>query len=571
MFCPKCGTENRPNARFCKSCGHAFAGTETGKSAPLTGASPFEHTFVLRSVGPDDPGRTNFSLPSLATPPEEPSSTAGRGVSNDSPSDGFILGDISSPNLKLDLPSPAVEQLPPTELFSAEAPISPFRPTLVPPAPLSSSPATEADATSRTPTLDPLSTHVATPAGGAPTVSPPPPTLHLPLTAPPSQPAGGAFSTTQTGKPDIEPSAALPPTPPPTPTPPSGVPLPPEVAATPFRPVDLPVGAPRPMGHQLTEMPALPPKPPGDLFPSAVQKASTVELPRQAKFPLWLVVGLSVAVLVVLIVGVSVIVYWRSSSSPVPVTSEAPATKPEPPATSPKPVIPENMVAIPGGEYLIGRDEGDFLDPYEKPQHTVILRPFYIDKTEVTNADYQKFVEATGHPAPASWVGGRFEPGKELFPVTGVTLADAEAYARWAGKRLPTEEEWEVAAHGRTPTAFPWGNTFDPSRANVKASGLGVPVRVGTYPSGASPFGVLDMTGNVWEWTASEAKLYPGSNEKPPSWDKPLEPGVRLQIIRGGAFTEETRRCTVTYRNWVPSDFKSRELGFRCVQDQPPQ
>jgi formylglycine-generating enzyme required for sulfatase activity len=229
------------------------------------------------------------------------------------------------------------------------------------------------------------------------------------------------------------------------------------------------------------------------------------------------------------------------------------------------------MVAIPGGEYLIGRNSGDFLDPYEKPQHTVTLRPFYIDRTEVTNADYQKFIEATGHPAPASWVGGRFEDGKELFPVTGVTLSDAEAYARWAGKRLPTEEEWEAAAHGRTPTVFPWGDTFDPSRANVKASGLGVPVRVGTYPAGASPFGVLDMTGNVWEWTASEAQLYPGSNEKPPSWDKPLNPGTRLQIIRGGAFTEDTKRCTVTYRNWVPSDFKSRELGFRCAQDQPPQ
>ncbi len=282
------------------------------------------------------------------------------------------------------------------------------------------------------------------------------------------------------------------------------------------------------------------------------------------------------------LVGIVVLIAYLQRPAPsVPVASDTPAdtsapaseatTKTEPPVTPAKPAIPENMIAIPGGEYLIGRNSGDFLDPYEKPQHTVTLRPFYIDRTEVTNADYQKFIEATGHPAPASWVGGRFEAGKELFPVTGVTLSDAEAYARWAGKRLPTEEEWEAAAHGRTPTVFPWGNAFDPSRANVKASGLGAPVRVGTYPAGASPFGVLDMTGNVWEWTASEARLYPGSNEKPPSWDKPLEPGVRLQIIRGGAFTEDTKRCTVTYRNWVPSDFKARELGFRCAQDQPPQ
>jgi len=332
------------------------------------------------------------------------------------------------------------------------------------------------------------------------------------------------------------------------------------------------------MGRQLTEMPALPPKPPADLFAQTTPAAAP---PRRTGFPLWLVVGLSVGAIVVLIGIVAAIAYfqWATPSVPTgssapadtPVTSSEPSTQPASPVKPAQPVIPENMIAIPGGEYLIGRNSGDFLDPYEKPQHTVTLRPFYIDRTEVTNADYQKFIEATGHPAPASWIGGRFEPGKELFPVTDITLSDAEAYARWAGKRLPTEEEWEAAAHGRTPTVFPWGNTFDPSRANVKASGLGVPVRVGTYPAGASPFGVLDMTGNVWEWTASEARLYPGSNEKPPSWDKPLNPGTRLQIIRGGAFTEDTKRCTVTYRNWVPSDFKSRELGFRCAQDQPPQ
>lgn len=537
MFCPKCGTENRPNARFCKSCGHAFAGSGASGSAPLTGASPIEQTFIMHSVGPDDPGRTNVSLPSIGNsdnlpPMDAPPAVEPAPTDNGHQGDGFILGEISAPNLRLGTPSGTVTQpeLPP-ELFETKVSNPQFPPTLIPPPP---------------PAVPPL----------------PPPVGSSSFGEPPAARGG----TPARGTPAVSPSTPL------TPTPPGGVPLPPEVAATPFRPVEPPVGAPRPMGRQVVEMPSLPPKPPTDLFASQPPAAAP---PRRTGFPLWLVVGLSVGAIVVLIGVILAIAYFQWTVSPAlpaapdtPVETPSTTAEPTPP---PKPAIPENMIAIPGGEYLIGRNSGDFLDPYEKPQRLVTLRPFYIDKTEVTNADYLKFIKATGHPAPASWVGGRFEPGKELFPVTGVTLSDAEAYARWAGKRLPTEEEWEAAAHGRTPTVFPWGNTFDPGRANVKASDLGAPVRVGTYLAGASPFGVLDMTGNVWEWTASEAKLYPGSQEKPPSWDKPLEPGVQLQIIRGGAFTEETKRCTTTYRNWVPSNFKARELGFRCAQDQPPQ
>ncbi len=453
----------------------------------------------MRSVGPDDPGRTNVSLPSIELSP----SPADNGHAGSS--DGFILGEVSSPDLRLDAPPPrAVESEAMPDLFQS---------------------------------------------GAGPQL---PPTLLAPL-------------------PESLPNAIAPPPPPP----PSAAlasggspPLPPEVAATPFRPIEPPLGAPRPMGRaQAAEFSAPPPKPPSDLF---VQSAPTVA-PRRSKLPLGLVIGLSIAAIALAIGAVAVIVYFQYASPPAPTASDTPVAAEPAPTSAPPPAIPENMIAIPGGEYAIGRDSGDFFDPYEKPQHTVTLRPFYIDKTEVTNADYQKFIEATGHPAPTAWTGGRFEPGRELFPVTGVTLADAEAYAKWAGKRLPTEQEWEAAAHGRLPTVFPWGNNFDPSRANVKASGLGAPVRVGTYPSGASPFGVLDMTGNVWEWTASEAVLYPGSTEKAPSWDKPLEPGVKLQIIRGGAFTEETKKCSVTYRNWVPSNLSARELGFRCAKDHPSQ
>lgn len=557
MFCPKCGTENRPNARFCKSCGHAFGGGQPGASGPLTGSSPIEHTFVMRSVGPDDPGRTNTSIPafSAAEPPSvsppltHPTDNGGRGQT-----DGFILGEISSPNVRLEPPSGAaaeVDAVP--ELFhrSTEPPSVPLPPPpppppptmmVIPPAP--SAPLSSGEAV----TLDPLATIPGDQAAFPPPVSPP--------IATPTPPSGSPATTA---------------------TPPSGVPLPPEVAATPFRPVEPLMGAPRPMGRsQVLEPPAPPPKPPADLF---VQAAPTAP-PVRSKSALGLVIGLSVAAVVLALGVVAVIAYFQLAVPPPAPAADAPPSAAEPPPVvnePPKPAapeksaVPDNMILIPGGEYAIGRNAGEFFDPYEKPQHTVTLRPFYIDKTEVTNEDYQKFIEATGHPAPPSWPDGKFEPGKGLFPVTSVTLADAEAYAKWAGKRLPTEEEWEVAAHGRKPTIFPWGDVFDRSRANVKAADVGGPARVGAYPLGASPFGVLDMTGNVWEWTASEARLYPGSTEKPPSWDKPLAPGVKLQIIRGGAFTEETRRCTVTYRNWVPSDFRARELGFRCAMDQPPQ
>lgn len=514
----------------------------------------------MRSVGPDDPGRTNVSIPAFGQADGEslPASSSAPPFDNGRQelSGGFVLGDLSSPNVPLGSPPPTMTSGPESipELFrhGPESPAvppptinapSPWTPTPSLPTPSSSAPPPSKEAVTLNPFLPPTD-------GTAPALPPPPPSSPpLSSQAIPTPPSGVPVTT---------------------PTPPSGVPLPPAVAATPFHPIEpLPMGAPRPMGRsQPQEIPtAVPPKPPADLF---VQKAPAV-VPTGSKFPSRLVIGLSAAAIALVIVAAAIIVYVRFATQPVVGELPQPAVSEERPVAEKAPTVPENMIAIPGGEYTIGRNGGDFFDPYESPQHTVTLRPFYIDKTEVTNADYQKFVEATGHPAPSSWPNGRLEPGKELFPVTGVTLADAEAYATWAGKRLPTEAEWEVAAHGKTPSIFPWGNTFDPSRANVRASGLGVPVRVGTYPAGASPFGVLDMTGNVWEWTASEAGLYPGSTQKPPSWDKPLPDGVKLQIIRGGAFTEETKRCTVTYRNWVPSDFRARELGFRCAKDQFPE
>jgi formylglycine-generating enzyme required for sulfatase activity len=342
--------------------------------------------------------------------------------------------------------------------------------------------------------------------------------------------------------------------------------LPPDVAGQPFKPIAPPGGTPRPMG-QTRPVDHAAPRPPADLFSQPAPTAAVEG--KKSKMPLVLGLLAGVAVLAVLLGGIGFVAYQRFAKpkpAPDPVKVNPP-DGPSAPATEPPPtvpVVPADMIAIPGGEYMIGRNSGYLFDKYESPQHAVTLQAFYIDKTEVTNADYKKFMDATGYAAPSTWPNGQIKPGTEYFPVTGVTHPDAEAYAKWAGKRLPTEEEWEAAAHGRTPSLFPWGNDQDFSRMNIKPSGIEAPVRVGASPAGASPFGVLDMSGNVWEWTATEAAPYPGSTETV----VPDSTGKRQMVIRGGAFNEKPNRCTTTFRNWVPFDFKGKELGFRCVKSQ---
>ena len=125
------------------------------------------------------------------------------------------------------------------------------------------------------------------------------------------------------------------------------------------------------------------------------------------------------------------------------------------------------MVYVPGSTFLMGRDDGD---EYERPAHSVSVNPFYIDESEVTCEQYAEFVKATGQPAPASWVGGSYPPGHARRPVTGVSWVAANAYALWAGKRLPTEEEWEFAARGTDRRLYPWGSEWKAGLANADTS-----------------------------------------------------------------------------------------------------
>lgn len=257
-----------------------------------------------------------------------------------------------------------------------------------------------------------------------------------------------------------------------------------------------------------------------------------------------------------------------ATASPTAAASVAPSSA----ATSayPEQAAPEGMVYVLGGAYRVGRDDGE---ANERPAHTVTVKPFFIDRTEVTNEQYQKFIDATGHPAPPAWKGNHFPEGAEAFPVTGVSWEEATAYAEWAGKRLPTEEEWEFAARGADGRFYPWGETWKPDTANVKTSEGETRelMPVGQFVLGASPFGAVDMTGNVWEWTASDYKEYPGGTiEAPPAGF------TNLKVIRGGSYLSSGRKATATLRVGWPGARESwpkgrtpeyDQTGFRCAQD----
>ena len=215
------------------------------------------------------------------------------------------------------------------------------------------------------------------------------------------------------------------------------------------------------------------------------------------------------------------------------------------------------MAYVPGGEFLMGSNGGD---QFENPAHRITVKPFYMDITEVTCEAYDQFVKATGNKRPVSWINGTYPPGYARRPVTGVDWYDANSYAQWVGKRLPTEEEWEFAARGTDARKYAWGNEWRANSANTEESSPGQVVDVGSYPEGKSPFGLLDMIGNAWEWTASDLKAYPGGQ-------LPSHPSGEYKIIRGGSWREDKDHATVTYRGYSSAsganDYSS--TGFRCV------
>lgn len=226
------------------------------------------------------------------------------------------------------------------------------------------------------------------------------------------------------------------------------------------------------------------------------------------------------------------------------------------------PAPPSGMVYVPGDDFTIGRDRINGGDEYESPAHFVTVKSFFIDQHEVTRMEYLSFITETRRRAPPDWVDGMYAAGDQNKPVTRVSWNDAKAYCEWAGKRLPTEQEWESAARGADRRLYPWGNKWQRGYANANGEQKGL-VDVGRY-RGVTPVGVVDMVGNAWEWTASRFEPYPGNELSPAKFT----PDAR--VIRGGNYMSNERQATTTYRMGLlptndPSGYKT--TGFRCVKD----
>ena len=239
----------------------------------------------------------------------------------------------------------------------------------------------------------------------------------------------------------------------------------------------------------------------------------------------------------------------------------APASTPaaEPPAPAPHDTA---MVLVPAGEFLMGREgTGD-----NSPAHTVRVAAFAMDPCEVTNAQYEAFCRATARKLPFFWGLDRFRsgPGYPDHPVVGVNWADAQAYAKWLGKRLPTEAEWEYAARGGLAgKKYVDGDLLDSSRVNYTRSNLDGPVRVGSYP--ANGFGLHDMAGNVQEWVAD--RFDPEYYKSSPAEAPPGPPKGRLRVIRGGGWFTGPMCMDVDIRYALPANWVDFNVGFRCVRD----
>lgn len=237
------------------------------------------------------------------------------------------------------------------------------------------------------------------------------------------------------------------------------------------------------------------------------------------------------------------------------------------------------MVVIPSGEFPMGVPFGDRdggRDEY--PRHDVFVDTFYMDQFEVTNGRYLEFVKATGHRVPQNptnptrnlWQGDAITDSLVDRPVINVDWYDAEAYCKWAGKRLPTEAEWEKAAKGTSDRRFPWGNVEPTAKHlnfNQRWIGEKTLMPVGSYEAGKSPFGVYDIVGNVWEWVNDwyDPRYY----EKSPAKNPQGPDTGTMKIIRGAGWQNETPAVRIFTRVNSDPTVRNESTGFRCAADAP--
>ena len=215
------------------------------------------------------------------------------------------------------------------------------------------------------------------------------------------------------------------------------------------------------------------------------------------------------------------------------------------------------MVVVPAGEFWMGSDDNE----NEKPRHRVHLDRFYIDTYEVTNGQYDEFVRVTRWTPPAYRHDVSLSGSSQ--PVVGVSWNDADAYCKWAGKRLPTEAEWEKAARGGDGRTYPWGNTWERGRAHFDERDSDKTMPVGSYPSGTSSYGAYDMAGNALEWVADwyDADYYHRSQERNP----PGPDSGELKVVRGGAWIDPPLFLVSSVRGANSPDARNTLTGFRCA------
>ncbi len=224
------------------------------------------------------------------------------------------------------------------------------------------------------------------------------------------------------------------------------------------------------------------------------------------------------------------------------------------------------LAYVPGGFFGMG----DIKQDNETPPHSKHLKAFYIDKYEVTNKEYKKFVDETKYripyvdskeAKPYNWQDNKYPKGKANYPVVLVNAIDAQKYCEFFGKRLPTEAEWEKAARGSGNRIWPWGNAWDKTKLSNKEDGHTSSVIIGSHPDDLSPYDAVDMGGNVSEWTSSPYLPYQNNQLN----DKNYSVGKR--VVRGGSWQKGKNEARTSARQFASPDTKSVSIGFRCVKE----
>ena len=289
--------------------------------------------------------------------------------------------------------------------------------------------------------------------------------------------------------------------------------------------------------------------------------------------------GLAGVLLIVLVVSLFATANWLGIGMP---TARVPSTPT-------LPVWVPALVKVPAGPFLMGSSDADTqASSDEKPQQNVTLDTYWIGKTEVTNVQFRPFVAGDGYTNREYWTetGWAWQQENKLTqpaywneaqwngdtqPVVGVSWFEAVAYCRWLSKqtghefRLPSEAEWEKAARGPDDLIWPWGNTWEAGRSNSGEAGGKQTTPVGQYPTGASPYGALDMAGNVWEWGATKWQTYPYQLEDEYEWQATYLAADVGRVFRGGSWYGDQKSVRGAYRNYKHARYRYNDLGLRVA------